>query len=194
MVSLLFSGKASWIPGKESLGDGRQHLLGILVTFPSPSASCSSLCTWGQSAAFLLLGHCVGDIACDELTRVMFIVQMTEQEWTGLSHPWSPLHPRLAGCFPPGSVCGRKPSSTASASLSRATGVSLAMSPPGSPLGSVLQNISGSLHVWAGISLTGIHSSAPRDRACCSCWGKTLTSPELGFWEGFGGNSQVLPP
>lgn len=47
------------------------------------------------------------------------------------------------------------------------------------------------LHLWAGSSL--LESSA-RDRACCSCWGKPLTSPELGCWEGFGGNSRVLAP
>lgn len=83
-VNLLFSDKAPWIPRKESLGDGRQHLLDILVTFPSPSASCSSLCPWGQSAAFLLLGCCVGAMACDELTRVMFTVQVPQQEGTAL--------------------------------------------------------------------------------------------------------------
>lgn len=72
-MSLLFSAKAPWIPRKEGLGDGRQHLLSI-VTFPSPSASCPSLCTWGQSAVwgqshslFLSLGCCMGDTAdtCD---------------------------------------------------------------------------------------------------------------------------------
>lgn len=85
---------------------------------------------------------------------------MTNQEWTGLLCPWSQLHPHLVACFPQRSVCGRKPSSTASGLLSRATGVSLAMNLPWSSLGSVLENVSGSLPLWAGISLPRVSSQA----------------------------------
>lgn len=84
---------------------------------------------------------------------------MTNREWTGLLCPQS-LHPHLVACFPQRTVCGKKPLSTASGLLSRATGVSLAMNPPWSFLGRVLENVSGSLPLWAGISLPRVCSQA----------------------------------